>query len=204
MTGHITSRYYSNLRQLFTDFVNSPTTLSGVTSTGISPGGGTVTLILVLENGQAGAQICLKHVLYTSQSPPNLINLHKLNKIRLYWDNRTWHLWDDKKQGQIIGYILKWRKSWIFQLLDTNVQDITIGITVIDDQTYQWPLEKKQSHYTLAVINLSDPLTLWHKRMGYLAINSLRKYLLCLGVSYTDDIIAKYYCDTGQLAKAIK
>ena len=126
-----------------------------------------------MENGQAGAQIRLKHVLYIPQSPANLISLHKLNEIGLYWDNQTWHLWNDKKQGQIIGYIPKWRKSWIFRLLDTNIQDIAIGITVIDDQTYQWPLEKKQSHYTLAAINLSDPLTLWHKQMGHLAIDSL-------------------------------
>ncbi len=40
--------------------------------------------------------------------------------------------------------------------------------------------------------------------MGHLAIDSLWKYLLCLGVSYTDDITAKYYYDTCQLAKATK
>ncbi len=44
-----------NQRQLFTDFVNSPTTLSEVISAEVSPGWGTVTLILALENGQAGA-----------------------------------------------------------------------------------------------------------------------------------------------------
>ncbi len=103
-----------NQRQLFTDFVNFPTTLSEVTCAGVSPGWGTVTLLLAFENGQAGAQIQLKQVLYIPQSPANLISLHKLNAIGLYWDNRTWHLWDDKKQGQIIGYIPKWRKSWIF------------------------------------------------------------------------------------------
>ncbi len=89
-------------------------------------------------------------------------------------------------------------------MLDTNIQDIAIGITVIDNQIYQWSLEKKQSHYTLAAINLSDLLTLWHKQMGHLAIDSLQKYLLRLEVSYTDDITTKYYCDTCQLAKATK
>ncbi len=96
-----------NQRQLFTDFVNSATTLSGVTSAEVSPGWGTVTLTLALENGQAGAQICLKHVLYIPQSPANLINLHKLNEIRLYQDNQTWHLWDNKKQEKIIRYFPK-------------------------------------------------------------------------------------------------
>lgn len=40
--------------------------------------------------------------------------------------------------------------------------------------------------------------------MGHLEIDSLRKYLLHLGVSYIDDITAKPYYDTCQLAKAIK
>ncbi len=44
-----------NQCQLFTDFVNSPTTLSRVISAGVSPGWGTITLTLALENGQAGA-----------------------------------------------------------------------------------------------------------------------------------------------------
>lgn len=46
-----------NQCQLFTDFVNLPTTLSGVTFAGVFPSWGTVTLILALENGQVGAQI---------------------------------------------------------------------------------------------------------------------------------------------------
>ncbi len=40
--------------------------------------------------------------------------------------------------------------------------------------------------------------------MGYLAIDSFQKYHLHLGMSYTNDITAKYYCDTCQLAKATK
>lgn len=40
--------------------------------------------------------------------------------------------------------------------------------------------------------------------MGYLEINSLQNHFLHLEVSYTDDIIAKYYCDTYKLAKVIK
>lgn len=36
----------------------------------------------------------------------------------------------------IMEYILKWHKNWVFQLLNTNIQDIAIGITLMNDQTY--------------------------------------------------------------------
>lgn len=35
-----------------------------ITSVGVFPGWGTITFILTLENGQVGAQIWLKYVLY--------------------------------------------------------------------------------------------------------------------------------------------
>ena len=100
-----------NQRELFTDFVESPTALSGVTSAGVSPGWGTVSLMLALENGQIGAQIQMVHVLYIPQSPVSLISLHKLNKAGFYWDNRSWSLSDEKRGGKIVGYVLKWRQN---------------------------------------------------------------------------------------------
>lgn len=36
----------------------------------------------------------------------------------------------------------KYHQSWIFQLLDTDIQDIVVGIKVIDNQTFQWPINK--------------------------------------------------------------
>lgn len=71
-------------------------------------------------------------------------------------------------------------------MLDTNIQEISIGMTIINDQTYQWPWDKNE--YVLEAINFSDLFTLWHKRIKHLEINFLQKYLLCLKVSYTDDI----------------
>ena len=184
--------------------MESPTALSGVTSAGISPGWGTVSLILVLEDGQIGAQIRMTHVLYIPQSPASLISLHKLNEAGLYWDNRSWYLSDDKKGGRIIGYVPKWRQSWIFRLMDTNIQDIAISITAIDDQTFQWPINHTQAPHALAATNIKESLTLWHKRMGHLGVDALRKYLLRLGISYIDDISSDSYCETCQLAKATK
>ena len=100
-----------NQHQLFTDFVKSPISLSGVSSTEISLSWGIVTFTLTLENGQIRVQIPMTYVLYIYQSPANLISLYKLNEARLYCDNRSWYLWDNKKKRQIIGYIPKWRKS---------------------------------------------------------------------------------------------
>ena len=117
--------------------MESPTALSGVTSASISPGWGTVSLILVLEDRQVGAQIRMTYVLYIPQSPASLISLHKLNKAGFYWDNRSWYLSDDKQGGQIVGYVPKWRQSWIFRLIDTNIQDIAVSITAIDNQIFQ-------------------------------------------------------------------
>lgn len=65
-----------NQRQLFTDFVDSSTTLSRVISAGVSPGWRIVTLISALKNRQAGAQIRWKHILYIPQSLANLISSH--------------------------------------------------------------------------------------------------------------------------------
>lgn len=36
----------------------------------------------------------------------------------------------------------KYYQSWIFQLLDMNIQDIVIGIKVFDNQTFQWLINK--------------------------------------------------------------
>ena len=56
----------------------------------------------------------MTHMLYIPQSPASLISLHKLNKAGLYSDNQSWYLSNDKKKGQIVGYVPKWRQSWIF------------------------------------------------------------------------------------------
>lgn len=65
-------------------FVEGTTALSGVTSQGVSPGWGTVTLLLAKEDGQLGAQLSISRVLYIPQSPANLISLAKLNDLGLY------------------------------------------------------------------------------------------------------------------------
>lgn len=120
--------------------MEAPTRLSGVTSAGISPGWGTVTLLLALEDGQAGARIQMTNVLYIPQSPASLVSLHKLNNAGLYWDNKSWHLCDDNDDKKIVGYTPKWRQSWILQLVDTKDYEIAVGIIPIGNKTYQWPL----------------------------------------------------------------
>lgn len=100
-----------NQYELFTEFVKSPIALSGITYIGISLRQEIVLLILVLEDGQVRAQIQMTYVLYISQSPISLINLHKFNKTGLYQNNQIWYLSDDKQKGQIVGYISKWWQS---------------------------------------------------------------------------------------------
>ena len=87
--------------------METPTPLSGVTSKGVSPGWGTVTLSLALENGQQGALLSMARVFYIPQSPANLISLAKLNNVGLYWDNKTWNLYDATETGNIVGYVPK-------------------------------------------------------------------------------------------------
>ena len=96
--------------------MKSLTPLSGVTSKGVSPGWGTVVLSLALENGQKGAILSMSYVFYIPESPANLISLAKLNDVGLYWDNKTWNLYDAKGSGQIVGYVPKWCQNWVFRI----------------------------------------------------------------------------------------
>lgn len=65
-------------------------------------------------------------------------------------------------------------------------------------------LDKNQPHYTLATSKLLDPLTLWYKQIRHLRIDSFQNYFSRLKVSFTDNIIAKFYCNTCELTKATK
>ena len=47
--------------------------------------------------------------------------------------------------------------------MDTNIQDIAVSITVIDDQTFQWLINHTQVPHNLAAINIKESLTLWYK-----------------------------------------
>ena len=99
--------YVCNNRNLFIDFVEKSTRLSGVTLLDISLGWGTVTFLFVLEDGQARAQIQMTNILYIPQSPASLIILHKLNNARLYWDNKSWHLYNNNDDKKVVGYTSK-------------------------------------------------------------------------------------------------
>ncbi len=90
-------------------------------------------------------------------------------------------------------------------MLDTNIQDIAVGITAIDGQTFrQWLIDKTEPPYAFIATNTKDELTLWNKQMEHIGVDALRKYLSRLGISYIDDIATGSYCDTCQLAKATK
>lgn len=73
-----------NHYKLFTDFVELSTALSRVTSIGVSPDWKTVSLMLVLKNGQVRAQMWMAHILYISQNFTSFITLYKFNKANLY------------------------------------------------------------------------------------------------------------------------
>ena len=47
-------------------------------------------------------------------------------------------------------------------------------------------------------------LSLLYKQMRYFKIDALKRYLLCLVISYLDDIITQSYYDICQLANIIK
>ena len=156
--------------------MENPTPLSGVTSKGVSPGWGTVVLSLALENGQKGAILSMAHVFYIPESPANLISLAKLNDVGLYWDNKTWNLYDTKRTGQIVGYVPKWRQNWVFRIWDMDIKDIAVGITKIDADTYQWPIDNTFS--VLSVMKAkSENLSVWHCQLVHLNIIPLCKCL---------------------------
>lgn len=156
--------------------MENPTPLSEVTSKGVSPGWGTVVLSLALENSQKGAILSMAHVFYIPESPANLISLAKLNDVGLYWDNKTWNLYDAKGTGHIVGYVPKWRQNWIFRIWDMDRGDIAVGITRIDANTYQWPMDN--TFFVLSVTpGKSEKLSVWHSRLAHLNFVTLRKYL---------------------------
>lgn len=165
---------------MFSEFVEGTTALSGVTAHEVLPGWGTVTLLLAQKNGQLGAQLSMSRVLYIPQSPANLISLAKLNDVGLYWDNRTWTLYNAE------GYIPKWHQSWIFRLWTMDIEDIAIGITRIDKDTYQWPQDQLLEVFAIRKGSVEN-LSTWHSRLGHLNFATLRTYLKQLQINFLDD-----------------
>lgn len=110
--------------------------LLGVTSRGVSPSWSTVILSLALENGQKRTILSLSYMFYIPESPANLISLAKLNNIRLYWDNKTWNLYNAKKTGQVVNYVSKWHQNWVFWIWDIDIKNIAVGITRINADIY--------------------------------------------------------------------
>ena len=49
----------------------------------------------------------MAQVFYILQSSANLISLAKLNNVGLYWDNKTWNLYNVMGISNIVGYVLK-------------------------------------------------------------------------------------------------
>lgn len=47
-------------------------------------------------------------------------------------------------------------------------------------------------------------LTLWHKRLGHLSFDILRKYFCCLEIPFIDNVKTKFFCNTCQLTKVTK
>ena len=79
----------------------------------------------------------MSHIFYILESLVNFISLTKLNNVGLYWDNKTWNLYDTKGSSQIISYVPKWCQNWVFWIWNMNIKNIVVGITRIDADTYQ-------------------------------------------------------------------
>lgn len=58
-----------------------------------------VVLSLALENSQKGAILSIVHIFYILEFLANSISLAKLNNVELYWDNKTWNLYNTKRIG---------------------------------------------------------------------------------------------------------
>ena len=170
---------------------------------GASPGWKTVTLLLAQKDGQLGAQLSMSRVLYIPQSPANLISLAKLNDIGLYWDNCTWALYDAKGTGNPVGYIPKWQQSWVFRLWTMDIEDIAVGITRIDEKTYQWPQDQLPKVLSLRSSSV-EKLSLWHSRLGHLNFTTLRTYLKQLHINFLNNILGDFVCKPCELSKAKK
>lgn len=147
----------------------------GVTFKGISSGWGIVALSLALENGQKKAILSMSYVFYILVSFANLISLAKLNNIRLYWDNKTWNLYNTKRSNHVVDYISKWYQNWVFQLWDMDIKDITVDITRFDADTYQWSIDN-----TLSILSItqskSKKLSVWHSRLARFNFITFHKY----------------------------
>ena len=117
--------------------MESSTLLSRVTSKSVSLDWGIAVLLLALKNRQKRAILSMSHIFYIPESPANLISLAKLNDVGLYWDNKTWNLYNAKGSGQIVGYISKWYQNCIFRIWDMDIKNIAVGISRIDTDTYQ-------------------------------------------------------------------
>lgn len=184
-----------NQREVFLDYSNNPSAMTGATSSGLSPGRGTIRLHLAHADGSAGAILTLHDVWYIPQSPANLVCQAKLNDSGIYYSNETWYLYT-KEGKKNVGYVPRIRNNFVFKIW--NNLGMAIHLTQTASEIFQWPLEA--IFHTSKVI----PLSTWHVRLGHLNIPGLRKYLKRLDISYDDDITESYYCHACELGKATK
>lgn len=188
--GHV-----CNQKELFFEYFDDPTTITGATSSSVSPGKGTIHLKLTFEDETPGSTLTLTDVWYMPQCPANLISQAKLNDVDVFYDNKDWSIYL-KATRQILGYVSRINNSFVFKTLDNL--DIAVQLIQGDNKVFQWPEN--------AIYYASSPLSLskWHARLGHPNIINLRQHLKRLDISYSDDIDDGFFYHSCEMAKATK
>lgn len=84
-----------------------------------------------------------------------------------------------------------------------DIEDIAVGITKIDENTYQWPQNQLRMALGLRTSS-AEKLSLWHSRLGHLNFVTLRTYLKQLHINFLDDFSRQFVCGPCELSKAKK
>ena len=184
-----------NHRPSFTDYIDYPTGLAGSTSTGTSPGRGTIQKTLTSEDGSPCSVLTLNNVLYIPQCPVSLVSLGLLNQHSIFYDNSNWRLFLEPTK-KIICYVPRVNSNFMLQTIDTL--DMRMHLNKIDENTYQE--ENVAIHQTF----IKFKLTTWHARLGHLNIPTCRKYLKTLNITFVDDINQGWFCHACEMGKATK
>ena len=184
-----------NHRYSFTDYTSYSTDLAGSTSTGTSPGRGTIHKTLILEDGLPSSILILNNVLYIPQCPVNLVSLGMLNQHDIFYDNSNWRLFMGST-AKVIGHVPRVDNNFMLQTVDTP--DMRMHLSKVDEDTYQG------LDVTICQISVKSKLTTWHARLGHLNIPTCRKYLKTLDITYDDDINQGWFCHACEMGKAKK
>lgn len=145
----------------------------------------------------------MSKVFYIFQCSANLINLAKLNNIRLYQDNCNESLYNAKRSGKLVNYIPKWQQSWVFRLYKIDIKEIAIDITKIDKLTYQWPKNQQSMALNIQTSSITI-LSLSNSRLRHFNITKLCTHLQQLHINFSDDINWHFVYGSCQFSKANK